>query len=155
LSRDLSEEFKLGRKCFKFWYGESVLPKKSKPKGILAQLIAFYNGLNKQYQELLWGIGLLIFLLILVAILANPVVFLLGVSVASLLGFLGWLKIKTDLAPEHIMVFGAVAVALITIGAITLKAVDPYVGSGIIASLVGGGAIAEVIKAKRKQAGAE
>jgi len=131
------------------------LPKKSKPKGILAQLIEFYERLDKGDKELVGVIGLLILFLILAAILSHPVEFLIGVSVAAVLGFLGWLKIKTDLAPEHILAFGAVAVTLITIGAITLKAVDPYVGSGIIASLVGGGAIAEVIKAKRKQAGAE
>ncbi len=131
------------------------MPKKSKPKGILAQLIEFYERLDKGDKELVGVIGLLILFLILAAILSHPVEFLIGVSVAAVLGFLGWLKIKTDLAPEHILAFGAVAVTLITIGAITLKAVDPYVGSGIIASLVGGGAIAEVIKAKRKQAGAE
>ena len=131
------------------------MPKKSKPKGILAQLIEFYERLDKGDKELVGVIALLIFFLILAAILSHPVEFLIGVSVAAVLGFLGWMKIKTDLAPEHILAFGAVAVALITIGAISLKAVDPYVGSGIIASLVGGGAIAEVIKAKRKQAGAE
>jgi len=125
------------------------LPKKSKPKGILAQLIEFYERLDKGDKELVGVISLLIFFLILAAILSHPVEFLIGVSVAAVLGFLGWLKIKTDLAPEHILAFGAVAVALIAIGAITLKAVDPYVGSGIIASLVGGGAIAEVIKAKK------
>ena len=125
------------------------MPKKSKPKGILAQLIEFYERLDKGDKELVGVISLLIFFLILAAILSHPVEFLIGVSVAGILGFLGWLKIKTDLAPEHILAFGAVAVALIAIGAITLKAVDPYVGSGIIASLVGGGAIAEVIKAKK------
>jgi len=125
------------------------LPKKSKPKGILAQLIEFYERLDKGDKELVGVISLLIFFLILAAILSHPVEFLIGVSVAAVLVFLGWLKIKTDLAPEHILAFGAVAVALIAIGAITLKAVDPYVGSGIIASLVGGGAIAEVIKAKK------
>ncbi len=125
------------------------MPKKSKPKGILAQLIEFYERLDKGDKELVGVISLLIFFLILAAILSHPVEFLIGVSVAAVLGFLGWLKIKTDLAPEHILAFGAVAVALIAIGAITLKAVDPYVGSGIIASLVGGGAIAEVIKAKK------
>jgi len=131
------------------------LPKKTKPKGILAQLIEFYERLDKGDKELIGVIALLVFFLILAAVLTHPVEFLIGVSVSAVLGFLGWLKIKTDLAPEHILAFGAVAVALITIGAITLKAIDPYVGSGIIASLVGGGAIAEVIKAKRKQTGAE
>lgn len=125
------------------------MPKKSKPKGILAQLIDFYERLDKGDKELVGVIALLVFFLILAAILSHPVEFLIGVSVAAVLGFLGWLKIKTDLAPEHILAFGAVAVALITIGAITLKAVDTYVGSGIIASLVGGGAVAEVIKAKK------
>ena len=131
------------------------MPKKTKPKGILAQLIEFYDSLDKGDKELVGVIALLVFFLILAAILSHPVEFLLGVSIAAVLGFLGYLKIKTDLAVEHILAFGAVTVALITIGAITLKAVDPYVGSGIIASLVGGGTIAEVIKAKRKQAGAE
>jgi len=131
------------------------LPKKTKPKGILAQLIEFYDSLDKGDKELVGVIALLVFFLILAAILSHPVEFLLGVSIAAVLGFLGYLKIKTDLAVEHILAFGAVTVALITIGAITLKAIDPYVGSGIIASLVGGGAIAEVIKAKRKQTGAE
>ena len=131
------------------------MPKKSKPKGILAQLIDFYEHLNKQDKEIVGAIALLAFFIILGAILAHAVEFLIGVSVAAVLGFLGYLKLKTDLAPEHILAFGAVGVALITIGAITLKAVDPYVGSGIITSLVGGGAIAEVIKAKRKQAGPE
>ncbi len=126
-------------------------PKRPKPKGILAQLIDFYEHLGKDDKQLVGVMALLVFVLILVAILSHPVEFLIGVSVASVLGFLGYLKIKTDLAPEHILAFGAVAVALITIGAILLKAVDPYVGSGIIGSLVGGGAIAEVIKAKRKQ----
>ena len=131
------------------------MPKKTKPKGILAQLIEFYDSLDKGDKELVGVIALLVFFLILAAILSHPVEFLLGVSIAAVLGFLGYLKIKTDLAVEHILAFGAVTVALITIGAITLKAIDPYVGSGIIASLVGGGAIAEVIKAKRKQTGAE
>jgi len=131
------------------------LPKKTKAKGILAQLIEFYDSLDKGDKELVGVIALLVFFLILAAILSHPVEFLLGVSIAAVLGFLGYLKLKTDLAVEHILAFGAVTVALITIGAITLKAIDPYVGSGIIASLVGGGAIAEVIKAKRKQTGAE
>jgi len=112
-------------------------------------LLEFYERLDKGDKELVGVIALLIFFLILAAILSHPAEFLIGVSVAAVLGFLGWLKIKTDLAPEHILAFGAVAVALITIGAISLKSVDPYVGSGIIASLVGGGAIAEVIKAKK------
>src|SRR5260370_39708727 len=103
------------------------------PKVILAHFIEFYYGLDKDYQALVWAFGVLIFLLILVAVLANPIVFLLGVSIASLLGFLGYLKVKTDLAPEHILAFGAVAVALITRAAIALKAVDPDVGAGIIA----------------------
>lgn len=126
------------------------MPKKSKPKGILAQLIEFYERLDKGDKELVGVIALLIFFLILAAILSHPEEFLLGVSVAAVLGFLGYLKIKTDLAPEHILAFGAVAVALIIAGAISLGAVDPVKGGAILASLVGGGAIAEVIKAKRK-----
>ena len=131
------------------------MPKKSKPKGVLAQLIDFYEHLNKQDKEIVGAIALLVFFIILGAVLAHAVEFLIGVSVAAVLGFLGYLKLKTDLAPEHILAFGAVAVALITIAGITLKAIDIYAGTGLIVSLVGGGAIAEVIKAKRKQAGAE
>ena len=125
------------------------MPKKSKPKGVLAQLIDFYEHLNKQDKEIVGAIALLVFFIILGAILAHAVEFLIGLSVAAILGFLGYLKLKTDLAPEHILAFGAVAVALILAGAISLGALNPYVGGGIITSLVGGGAIAEVIKAKK------
>jgi len=125
------------------------LPKKSKPKGVLAQLIDFYEHLNKQDKEIVGAIALLVFFIILGAVLAHAVEFLIGVSVAAVLGFLGYLKLKTDLAPEHILAFGAVAVALITIAGITLKAIDIYAGTGLIVSLVGGGAIAEVIKSKK------
>src|SRR5256885_1894383 len=106
--------------------------------------------MDKQDKEIVGAIALLVFFVIFAAVLANPIPFLIGVSVAGILVFLGYLKIKTDLAPEHILAFGAVAVALITIGGITLKAIDPYAGTGLIVSLVGGGAIAEVIKAKRE-----
>ena len=125
------------------------MPKKSKPKGVLAQLIDFYEHLNKQDKEIVGAIALLVFFIILGAVLAHAVEFLIGVSVAAVLGFLGYLKLKTDLAPEHILAFGAVAVALITIAGITLKAIDIYAGTGLIVSLVGGGAIAEVIKSKK------
>ena len=125
------------------------MPKKSKPKGVLAQLIDFYEHLNKQDKEIVGAIALLVFFIILGAVLAHAVEFLIGVSVATVLGFLGYLKLKTDLAPEHILAFGAVAVALITIAGITLKAIDIYAGTGLIVSLVGGGAIAEVIKSKK------
>ena len=127
------------------------MPKKAKPKGTLAQLIAFYERMDKQDKEIIGAIALLVFFVIFAAVLANPIPFLIGVSVAGVLVFLGYLKIRTDLAPEHILAFGAVAVALITISGITLKAIDPYAGTGLIVSLVGGGAIAEVIKAKKKQ----
>src|SRR5437867_6875727 len=109
-------------------------------------MIEFYERRSKQDKELIGAIALLVFFVIFAAVLANPIPFLIGVSIAGVLVFLGYLKIKTDLAAEHILAFGAVAVALITIGAIILKAMDPIAGGTLIASLVGGGAIAEVIK---------
>ena len=127
------------------------MPKKAKPNGILAQLIDFYNKLDKKDKEIVGLIALLVFFVIFAAVISHPVAFLIGVSIAGVLGFLGYLKIKTDLAPEHILAFGAVAVALITIGGILLNTIDPYTGTALIVSLVGGGAIAEVIKAKREK----
>lgn len=127
------------------------LPKKSKPKGIIEQLVDSYNKLDKDDKAIVGAIGLIVFFVIFAAVLSHPVQFLLGVSIAAILGFLGYLKIKTDLAPEHILAFGAVAVALTLAGAISLGALDPYVGGGIITSLVGGGALAEVIKARKEK----
>jgi predicted neutral ceramidase superfamily lipid hydrolase len=123
----------------------------SKKKSFVDRWIDRYNRLGENEQALVLAFVVVVVLVIFVAVIQNPVPIALGISIALVIGFLGWIlvKSKTTIAPEHILPIGAVAVALIIAAGVVLKAIDTASGGVIITGLVGGGAIAEVIRARR------
>jgi predicted neutral ceramidase superfamily lipid hydrolase len=128
------------------------LPKKGKSsKSLIDRWIDRYNRLGENEQALVLAFVVIVVLLIFVAVIQNPIPIALGAAIALVIGFLGWIlvKSKTAIAPEHILAIGAVAVAMIIAAGVVLRAIDIASGGIIIAGLVGGGAIAEVIKARR------
>jgi hypothetical protein len=118
----------------------------------LDQLFDLYDRLNPDERAVVFAFAVIVFLLVLAFVLANPIKAAVGSGIVFVVGGLVWVQTKAPgrMRPENILAVGAVSVSLILAGGIVSHAVDLASGGAVITTLVGGSTISKVIVSRMR-----